>query len=291
MSSTARILAPTGNFASLAVVERDDWNGARCVLFNREAWSDARQRPELSNPGVYVLIGSGAAYVGEGDPVADRLSSHNLNKHFWSRAFALTSQGGQLNKAHVQYLEAKLCAVLAESYELENKVVPALPCLSEFDYVWVTQALANVLDMLKCFGFILNLRPIIELPANVATESPVVSPQPLGVQVLQKILGMPCSGSATVQDILILCEAGQPEFGKQLGILGLKYTPRIGLHIPSGINAPLQIENLFKGTLLSGGAWQKLLLKTEGVKFTNPRIAGRQGRAICIPCSLCSRGR
>lgn len=288
MSSTARILAPTGNFASLAVVERDDWNGGRCVLFNREAWSDARHRPELSNPGVYVLIGGGTAYVGEGDPVVDRLSSHNLTRQFWSRAFALTSHSGQLNKAHVQYLEATLCAVLAENFVLENKVAPLVPCLSEFDRVWVRQTLANTLDMLKCFGFLESSRLAVQLPSPATMPVAPSQCQNFGRQILQKILSIPCSGSATVQDILALCDAGQHEFGKQLETIGLKYAPSIGLLIPAGARTPKSVVLLFKNTLMARSAWESSILKLEGVKHARPRIAGEQVRSIAIPQSVYS---
>lgn len=288
-TATARLLAPTGALSSLAVFERDDWNGARGVIFSRTTWDDARQRPELANPGVYVLIGENKAYVGEGDPVLERLRTHHLNRPFWARALVLTSQSGQFNKAHVQYLEAKLCGLLAAHYRLENKVMPAVPVLSEFDHVWAAQALANVVDLLRCFGFIPEIRPAeVELSqgACAAPVLPGIVERNPGLDVLRAILDIPCSGNVTVRDVLRLAANGQRHFAKHLDVLGLKYTPNIGLQIPSGANSPPRINKLFHNTLFSNGNWQHLLTKLDGVRQTSPRFAGRTMRAIAIPAEL-----
>lgn len=288
-TATARLLAPTGALSSLVVVERDDWNGARGVIFNRSAWDDARQRPELANPGVYVLIGGNKAYVGEGDPVLERLRTHQLNRPFWARAAALTSQSGQFNKAHVQYLEAKLCVVLAAHYPLENKVMPAVPVLSEFDHVWAAQALANAVDLLRCFGFIPEVRPTEDgLQPDVCTtpvQSALVERNP-GLEVLRAILDTPCSGNVTVRDVLRLADNGQRHFAKHLNVLGLKHTPGIGLQIPWGVNAPSRINKIFLNTLFGNGNWQYMLAKLDGVRETKPRFSGRSVRALAIPANL-----
>lgn len=53
-------------------------------------------------------------YVGEGDPIRPRLESHYAQKDFWTRAIGLTTTTArQLNKAHVQFLEARLIALPA----------------------------------------------------------------------------------------------------------------------------------------------------------------------------------
>ena len=54
-------------------------------------------------------------YVGEGDPIRTRQGSHYLQKDFWTRAIGFTTTttttGGQLNKAHLQFLESRLIAL------------------------------------------------------------------------------------------------------------------------------------------------------------------------------------
>jgi hypothetical protein len=71
-------------------------------------------------------------YVGEGDAVAARLDHHVRNKEFWTHAAGFTSKDQNLNKAHVQYLEARLVQLAGEAKrcELDNGNVPQLPALS-----------------------------------------------------------------------------------------------------------------------------------------------------------------
>ena len=100
--------------------------GKRLVI-PRSSFADARSRRELKRAGIYILIGppeeSGLPriYIGEGDPVGPRLDQHASKKDFWISAIAFTSKDENLNKAHVQYLEARLV-------ELATKVrLPVAP--------------------------------------------------------------------------------------------------------------------------------------------------------------------
>jgi hypothetical protein len=92
----------------IKIVEKSNWIG-KAVAFPRGRFADLRQRKEFGHTGVYVLVGEGGTealptiYVGEGDPVADRLTSHYKQKDFWSNAVFFTSKDENLNKAHVQY--------------------------------------------------------------------------------------------------------------------------------------------------------------------------------------------
>jgi len=74
-----------------------------------------KARPELAQTGVYLQLGprpigeGDMLYVGEGDPIRPRLESHYAQKDFWTRAIGFTTTtAGQLNKAHVQFLESRL---------------------------------------------------------------------------------------------------------------------------------------------------------------------------------------
>jgi hypothetical protein len=73
--------------------------------------------------------------VGEGDIVRPRLDQHVKQKDFWTHAVVFTSKDQNLNKAHVQYLEARLVELAAEAKraELDNGNVPQLSALSEAD--------------------------------------------------------------------------------------------------------------------------------------------------------------
>jgi hypothetical protein len=137
---SVRIFIPSGDPEALRIVEKSNWTG-QGLVFPRAQFAEARQRPELKRAGVYILWGPGAAgglprlYVGEGDVVLARLDQHAKQKDFWTHAAVFTSKDQNLNKAHVQYLEARLVglAIEAKRAELDNGNVPQLPALSEAD--------------------------------------------------------------------------------------------------------------------------------------------------------------
>ena len=90
-----------------------------------------KQREEAERPGVYILLGekeSGpAAYVGETDnEIIVRLNQHIGNKDWWEKVILITRQSNDLNKAHVQYLEARLIEIIEEAgnVSLENVQKP-----------------------------------------------------------------------------------------------------------------------------------------------------------------------
>ena len=107
-------------------------------------------------------------YVGEGDPVAGRLISHYKQKDFWSALVFFSSKDDNLNKAHVQYLEARLVNLAKEAKRcvLDNSNVPQLPSISEMD----TAMLKSFLDqMLLIFG-VLGMS-VFQKPAAVSPSA------------------------------------------------------------------------------------------------------------------------
>ena len=94
-------------------------------------------------------------YVGEGDPIRPRLESHSAQKDFWTRAIGFTTAtAGQLNKAHVQFLEARLIALAkaAKRLPLDNANQPSEPSLSEADRADMEVFLDHMLGMLPVLG-------------------------------------------------------------------------------------------------------------------------------------------
>lgn len=151
---SVRIFIPSGEPEALRIVEKSNWTG-QGLVFPRAQFAEARQRPELKRAGIYVLWGPGESgqlprlYVGEGDLVLPRLDQHARQKDFWTHAAVFTSKDQNLNKAHVQYLEARLVGLAAEAKraELDNGNVPQLPALSEAD---VADAEGFLSDLLLC---------------------------------------------------------------------------------------------------------------------------------------------
>lgn len=156
---SVRIFIPSGEPEGLRLVEKSNWTGLGLV-FPRARFAEVRQRSELSRAGVYLLWGPGEdrglprVYVGEGDAVLPRLEQHAKQKDFWTHAAVFTSKDQNLNKAHVQYLEARLVALAIEAKraELDNGNVPQKPALSEADAADAEGFLADLLLCLPLVG-------------------------------------------------------------------------------------------------------------------------------------------
>ena len=137
--SSIRIFLADGTPDGIRIVEKSNWTG-RAVVAGRSQLAKASAREEMARPGVYVLLGPGddgasRLYVGEADVLAQRLKQQARDKDFWTRFIAFTSTDGNLNKAHVRYLEARLLGLAkdANQWELDNSTVPMEPPLSEAD--------------------------------------------------------------------------------------------------------------------------------------------------------------
>ena len=150
-----KIFVPAGNPDGVRTIEKSNWSGAGIVI-PRPLMNEAKQRKDLTRTGVYVLLGppeeSGLprVYVGEGDPIRQRLDSHANKKDFWTVCIAFTSKDENPNKAHVQHIESKLVemATKAKRCVLDNGNVPALPSMSESD---AADAEGFLSEMMLCF--------------------------------------------------------------------------------------------------------------------------------------------
>jgi hypothetical protein len=104
------IFVADGDPDGLRLVERSNWIG-KALIFPRALYPQVRNRSEFQQTGVYLLLGprtqgdGDTLYIGEGDPVRPRLEDHYAKKDFWTKAVFFVAGPGQLNKAHVQYLE------------------------------------------------------------------------------------------------------------------------------------------------------------------------------------------
>jgi len=154
-----RIFVANGDPDGLRVVERSNWIG-QALVFPRALLPQVKQREELNKTGVYLLLGPRAdgdgemLYIGEGDPIRPRLESHYAQKDFWSRAVCFVAMAGQLNKAHVQFLESNLVrlAQAAKRLPLDNGNTPTEPSLSAADRADMEVFLENMLGMLPVLG-------------------------------------------------------------------------------------------------------------------------------------------
>jgi hypothetical protein len=154
-----KMFVPNGDPDGLRLIEKSNWTGVG-VLFKRSNYKEAALRPEIERTGVYILVGSSdesalpLVYVGEGDPVKDRLAQHQQKKDFWDWAIFFVTKDHSLNKAHVQHLEARLheLAKAAKQCNLENVQCPSPPTLSEADRADTESFLQDVLSVLPLVG-------------------------------------------------------------------------------------------------------------------------------------------
>jgi hypothetical protein len=182
-----RIFVADGDPDGLRIVEKSNWIG-KALMFPRALLPQVKARPELAQTGVYLLLGprpdgeGDMLYVGEGDPILPRLQDHQAKKDFWTRAIGFTTTtGGQLNKAHVQFLESRLIALAraAKRLPLDNANQPTEPSLSEADRADMEVFLGHMLGMLPVLG----VHAFEQAPkAPAAKAGPVLTCKGKGVQ-------------------------------------------------------------------------------------------------------------
>lgn len=191
-----RIFLADGEPDGLKIIEKSNWTGCG-VVCPRPIFSEVKGRREFTRTGVYILVGpSGKSdlpqiYIGEGDPIRPRLEQHASKKDFWTTVIFFTSKDENLNKAHVQFLEARLIDLAGEAKrcDLENSNKPQLPSLSEADSAEVEGFLD---EMLLCFP-VLGLS-IFEKPSQR-------SPQAKQFLIMAK--GIKASGYETPQGFVV----------------------------------------------------------------------------------------
>jgi hypothetical protein len=168
------VFLPSGDPEGIKVVEKSNWSGIGLVI-PRAILAQGTSRKEPSRTGVYLLVGPSDSaalpwlYVGEGDPVRPRLESHAKGKDFWTHAIVFTSKDANLNKAHVQHLEARLVdlAARAKRCKLDNGTKPDLPSLSESEAAMVEGFLDDLLLCLPILGYSL----FEETPVTARSET------------------------------------------------------------------------------------------------------------------------
>ena len=172
MGFSVRIFIPSGRADGMRIIEKSNWTG-QALTFPRGALPEVRKRQEITRTGVYILWGSSEdeefprAYVGEGETLLPRLDSHAKEKDFWTHGVAFTSKDQNLNKAHVQHLEARLVKLAKQLKRctLDNLNDPQEPTLSEADRADAELFLADLLLCLPVIGveFFEEVTPAVSL--------------------------------------------------------------------------------------------------------------------------------
>ncbi len=199
-------------------------------------------------------------YVGDGDPILPRLQDHQAKKDFWTRAIGFTTAtAGQLNKAHVQFLESRLIALAraAKRMPLDNANQPAEPSLSEAERADMEVFLGHMLGMLPVLG----VHAFEQAPkAPAAKSGPVLICKGKGVQAT----GYESSQGFVVRTGSQAAATVTPSFAKLAG--------------PSELRADL----LKNGVLVMGD---------EALRFTQDYVFSAPSAASDIVLGGCTNGR
>lgn len=150
------LFATTGDPEGIRHVDKSNWSGYG-VVFNRELFHLLKQEPGFSQAGVYLLVGNAAEetiYIGEADPVGDRLKNHVSNKDGWVWGAYFFDRNHKIGKTEVQYLESALVA-LARKHDraiLLNKNTPTAPTMAPAARATAQAFLADMLLILPMLG-------------------------------------------------------------------------------------------------------------------------------------------
>jgi Domain of unknown function (DUF4357) len=187
-------------------------------------------------------------YIGEGDPVRPRLENHHSQKDFWTGAVFFISTQGQLNKAHVQYLESRLVAIakIAKRGELDNSQTPTEPSLSEHEKAEMEVFLANMLGMLPILGI-------------SAFDKPDTKPRIENRRLYLQAKGIQAEGYDSTQGFTVL-----------MGSLAVKDVTNSFNEGSHGTARALREQLLKNGVLLPNGSNYQF---TSDFSFNSPSLA------------------
>lgn len=126
MPQTIQIFLPQGEPTGIRIAGITT-QIVRIIEFPRNKLKDFLQMEESGQVGIYFLVGIDEVgekhlYIGQTGDLGKRLTQHNQNKDFWTRAFVVVSLTHSFTQTHALYLEWKSIELAnkAERYILEN---------------------------------------------------------------------------------------------------------------------------------------------------------------------------
>lgn len=150
------IFATSGDPEGIRHVDKSNWSGYG-IVFSKELFHRLKHEPGFSQAGVYILVGNAAEetiYIGEADPVGDRLKNHVANKEGWTWGVYFFDRNHKIGKTEIQYLESALIS-LAKRHErvtLLNRNTPTEPSMSPVARATARAFLADMLLALPMLG-------------------------------------------------------------------------------------------------------------------------------------------
>jgi len=173
------IYLPDGSTEGIWKIERDpDWNGI--VLYcSKTSYALVKEMKEFGWPGIYILRDQSdeqiepTIYIGEGDPVRNRIDDHCKNKPFWKDVFICVGVNGKSDKARIQYLESRLIVLAKEAKHCKlEQNTPTLPTYEEPNSASSENYLGKLLSILRILGVKVFEKPKSESIAFASNKSP-----------------------------------------------------------------------------------------------------------------------
>jgi hypothetical protein len=234
---------------------------------------DALKRDEARYTGIYLLIGESNGnrriYVGEAEDVSVRIRDHDAKKEWWETVIIVTTSANNLNKAHVRYLESRLCEIAKSvgRFELDNGNNPQGSKLSEAEKASMEEFLhylLMVLPALQIDAFLQNKRPTSVSQATTLKPIEVKSDTP-HFELQNQKHGV--HATAIVYGNEFIVQKGSTA-KREWTEMSNKYLP---LH-----------AELVKSGILAQHSDGKLLVFTENYAFTSPSPAA----SVINACSM-----
>jgi Domain of unknown function (DUF4357) len=280
---TIKLFLVDGVPDGMRTAEIMSWTGH--VLFApRSSIAALLARPEVKKTGAYLLVGPDPSdanqtmvYVGEGDNVGVRLSSHNKDpdKEFWEQACVITSKDLNLTKAHARYLESRLISIIRQEARVTvaNRSDPEFDLLPEADLADMDDFIARLQILLPVLGadFVrptprVQISKIIdhkETPASTADDGSLHYSKSLADSVRKVSPAFKMSAGGLQARALEID-------GHMLVLAGSQARVEEGPSLASNVRA-LREQLLRSGKLVPDSADN--LRFTENVAFTSPSAA------------------
>ena len=157
------MFATTGDPEGIRHVDKSNWSGFG-VVFHKDQIGQLKIEPGYTLAGVYFLVGYGAQeaiYIGEADPVGDRLRQHVASKEGWNWGVYFFDKNHKIGKTEVQFLESELCALArtCDRSTLLNKNKPTPPTMSLQARATAQAFLQDMLLIIPMLGIVAFTKP------------------------------------------------------------------------------------------------------------------------------------
>jgi hypothetical protein len=147
---------PDGTLEGARVIELSE-SSVKAFVVPRIKINQVKDRVELKQPAIYMLInsGDGQVYIGESENFYHRIKTHDQSKDFWDLAIAIVSSTNTLGKTDVKYLESLAVekAQATAAMKVLNKTVPVRNNIHEFKVYSMEKLLDDIALIAESLGF------------------------------------------------------------------------------------------------------------------------------------------